>query len=273
MRPNTVRKIVFPVAGVGKRMRPLTLHTPKALVPLRGRPLLDYALDEAYRSGMREAILVLGPKQKNHFARYLRAAKKRYPMLAFHLRFQREPLGDGHAVLQAADRIEAEPFAVRFCDDVIVSETPVLQSLLSFHYAYHAPVILLERVPKKEVSRYGVVGIERVQRRSAELPSGGFYRLTEIVEKPSPRRAPSNFVIIGGYIFTPEIFQNLKKIADALPQPGYGELRLAVALQIEFLKKGKVYGWEFIGTRLDCGTIESLRKGEHILAKLDSQAS
>jgi len=263
-----ITKLILPVAGIGKRMRPLTLRIPKALVPLNGKPLLDYILEEALESGIRDVVLVMSPRHTDHFARYLKSRKKEFGNLKFYFRFQERPVGNGHAILQAADVIGKDAFAVRFCDDVIVAKTPVLASLIRLYETYRAPVLLLERVPKNKVSRYGVVGIKKVSKRSGKLPSGNIYRVTEIVEKPKARLAPSNLIIIGGYVLTPSILRNLKKISDSLPVAGFDALPLAVALQVEFIIGGRVYGWEFQGKRLDCGTVESLDRAEEFLRKV-----
>ncbi|RJP44176.1 hypothetical protein C4587_02205 [Candidatus Parcubacteria bacterium] len=264
--PKKVTTLVLPVGGMGKRMLPLTLRTPKALVRLCGKPLLDYILEEAALSGIRDVVLVINPQHAKHFARYARSRRKAFPRLRFHTRFQSEPLGNGHAILQAADILLGKPFAVRFCDDLVPDTAPVLHSLIRLYEAYRAPVLLLGRVRRSDIQRYGIVGVRR-ERKKSGLPEGNVYRLTEIIEKPHPKRAPSNLFIIGGYILTPEILRNLKKISDSLPHPGNDALPLAVALQVEFIVGGRVYGWEFAGKRLDCGTIEGLRSAEKALCR------
>ena len=260
-----VRKLVLPVAGLGKRLRPLTLRKPKALVPLNGGPLLEYVLKEAVESGIREVVLVISPQHLDSFKKYIKERGAGFKNLKFHIRFQDRPVGNGHAVVQAASIVGKEPFAVRFCDDLIVDKPPVLSSLIKFYEAYRASVLLLERVPKKRVSRYGVVGIKRVAKKSSGLPHGNLFQITEIIEKPKLSLAPSNLTIVGGYVLTPTIMRNLIKIVNSLPVAGIDALPVALALQVELIIGGRVFGWEFTGKRLDCGTLDSLREAEEFL--------
>lgn len=260
-----VKTLVLPVAGLGKRLRPLTLRTPKNLLPVGGRPLIEYALEEAAETGIRDVAAVVSPRHRAQYARYFTSVGKRFPHLRLHLRLQEEPIGNGHAILQAADVVKSAPFAVRFCDDLIVAREPVLRSLIKFYEAYRAPIVLLERVPRRSVSRYGVVGVTRAGKRPT-LPAGPLYRLRSIVEKPAAAKAPSNLIIVGGYVLTSAILRNLGKVADSLPAAGADALPLAIGIQVEFIVGGKVYGWEFSGKRLDCGTLEAIRKTEEFLA-------
>src|SRR3989344_7672128 len=125
-----IRKLILPVAGLGKRLQPLTFSLPKNLVSLRGRPLVEYAIDEAAAAGLAQIILVASPEHKTQYEKYLLQAQKRYPALILHLQLQPEAWGDGHAVLMAQDLIAGEPFAVRFCDDVIVDRQPTLPQVI-----------------------------------------------------------------------------------------------------------------------------------------------
>ncbi|MEK9173494.1 MAG: sugar phosphate nucleotidyltransferase [Patescibacteria group bacterium] len=260
-----VRKLILPVAGAGKRLRPLTLRKPKALVPLNGGPLLEYVLYEAQASGIREVVLVISPQHLDQFRKYIREHNKKFPGMKFHIRFQDRPVGNGHAVVQAADIIGNEPFAVRFCDDLIVSDPPVLVSLINIYNTYKSSVLLLERVPKQRVSRYGVVGVRKVAKTRPGLPKGNIFRVFDIIEKPKLSVAPSNLTIVGGYVLGPTIMRNLIKIVNSLPVAGTDALPIALALQVELIVKGKVYGWEFTGRRLDCGTLDSLKEAGRFL--------
>lgn len=262
-----VTKLVLPVAGLGKRLRPLTRNRPKALVPLNGGPLLDYVLHEAQESGIREVILIVSPQHIPHFRKYLVKNRHRFKNLRFHVRVQEKPLGNGHAVIQASDVIGKDPFAVRFCDDLLLCKPPALHHLLSFYERYRAPILLLERVPRKLVSRYGVVDIRATHRKMHGSARGRVYEIRDIVEKPKPAAAPSNLTIVGGYVLTPNILRNLKKIAASLPAAANDALPIAVSFQVELITGGKLYGWEFFGTRLDCGTLEGFKKAEAFLAK------
>ena len=262
-----ITTLVLPVAGMGKRLLPLTKTTPKNLVRVAGRPLLEYVLHEAVQSGIREVVLIVNPAHRSAFERYLLLNKKRFPGLRFHVREQKTPGGNGHAIVQAYELLKGKAFAVRFCDDVIIDKRPVIRSMVEIYNKYHAAILLLERVPKNLVSRFGVVGIKRVDKRNPKDVEGPIYQVTKIVEKPKAKDAPSSLTIVGGYILTPEILRNLKSVSDTLPIIADDALPLAVALQIELILHGRVFGWEFTGRRLDCGTLEKLKKAEAFLEK------
>lgn len=265
-----ITKLVLPVAGRGKRLLPITRHIPKNLIKVNGRPLLEYVLEEAAQSGIKEVILIVSPVARRKFEEYIRVSGRKFPSLRFHIREQATPGGNGHAIVQAYDLLSREPFAVRFCDDVIIGKPPVLESLIGIFESRRSPVLLLERVPKRLVSRFGVVGVKAAKGKaqSAKNKTGGkVYQITKIIEKPPAKEAPSNLTIVGGYILTPSVLRNLKTVADTLPVVADDALPLAVALQIELIIGGKIYGWEFPGQRLDCGTLEKLKKTEQILKK------
>lgn len=265
-----ITKLVLPVAGRGKRLQPLTNHAPKNLIKVGGRPLIEYVLKEAVLSGIREIILVVNPDHLSAFKRYLAERARVFTGLKFHIRFQETPGGNGHAIVKAYDLLRNEPFAVRFCDDVLVDKKPVLESLINIFENFHSPVLLLERVPKSLVSRFGVVGVKRVKSEKLKLKSGidgKLYRIMKIVEKPKAKEAPSNLTVVGGYILTSSTLKNLKSVADTLPVVADDALPVAVAFQIELLLGKAVYGWEFRGQRLDCGTLEKLRKVESFISK------
>ena len=155
---------------------------------------------------------------------------------------------------------------MRFCDDVIIGEPPILQSLIDLYKKKKGSVVLLERVPMKMVSRFGVVGYKK---------SGqGLFEINKIVEKPPVKEAPSNLTIVGAYVLMPEVMRNLKMVVDTLPLVADDALPLAVALQIELILKGKIFGWELEpGRRLDCGTLEKLHEAEAILKAPKAQKS
>ncbi len=258
-----VIKLVLPVAGMGKRLRPLTLTTPKNLIPVHGKPLIEYVLEEARESGIKEVVLVVNPTQRKHFERYVQKMRRaKFRGIKFSIYEQQILGGDGHALLQAYSILIGEPFAVRFCDDIVVSNPPALQSLLTIFYAVKAPVVLLERVSDELVSRFGVVKVKRVK-SSLSMPR--LYEILDIVEKPARTEAPSNLTIVGGYVITPKVLRNLKRVAGTLPLIAEDALRIATALEIELIAGGRIYGWEFSGTRLDCGTLEKLKKAEEFL--------
>ncbi len=264
-----VTTLVLPIAGLGKRLMPLTKRTPKNLVCVNGKPLIEYVLEEAVAAGIKKVVLIVNPKHLADFNRYVKSAKHRFSSLAFTVRIQPTPGGNGHAIAQAHDIIKNEPFAVRFCDDILFTEDETPGALMSLINAFSRmkgsmkSMVLLERVPKEMVSRFGVVGIERSSKASVD--GGKVYRVTKIVEKPAVKDAPSNLTIVGGYVFTPDVVRNLKMVSDTLPVVADDALPVAVAIQMQIAMKGNVYGWEFPGMRLDCGTLEKLQQSEEFL--------
>ncbi len=263
-----IDQLVLPIAGLGKRLLPLTAKTPKNLVTVNGKPLLEYVLEEAVASDIKEVILIVNPRNRKDFAAYLAKNRRRFPSLRFHIRVQETPGGNGHAIAQASDLLGRKPFAVRFCDDVMLGNPPVLRSLIDLFGRLHrdASIVLLERVPMKDVSRFGVIGYRR-RNRQPRFRGGAVFEVDHIVEKPPRKAAPSNLTVVGGYVLMPEIARNLKLVADTLPAVADDALPLAVALQMELIMKGKIYGWEFTGRRLDCGTLEKLQKAERVLRR------
>lgn len=262
---HKITKLVLPVAGLGKRLLPLTSRMPKNLIKVCGKPLLEYVLEEAVGSGIREVVLIVNPRHRRQFKKYVSGAGKRLPF-KFHIREQATPGGNGHAIVQAYDLLRNAPFVVRFCDDIIAGHMPMTPSLIKLFKFYGAPIVLLERVPKKLVSRFGVVEAAKKMLRAPRGLGGKIYRITKIVEKPKPKDAPSNLTIVGGYVLTPRIIGNLKSVAETLPVIANDALPLAVALEMGLIMGDKVYGWEFRGRRYDCGTLDSLKKAEQILA-------
>lgn len=263
---HKITKLVLPVAGLGKRLLPLTKHTPKNLIKVCGKPLLEYVLEEARDAGIKEVALIISPFHRKQFTEYVRRRGGVFPF-KFHIREQSTPGGNGHAIVQAYDLLKGGPFVVRFCDDVVLASQPVTASLVQLFERKKAPVVLLERVPWAKVSRFGVVATKGAGSAPARV-GGKIYRIVRIVEKPQKKYAPSNLTIVGGYVLTPRVIGDLKSIAETLPIIANDALPLAVALQMSLIMGGRVYGWEFKGKRLDCGTLESLKKTEEALKRL-----
>jgi len=261
-----VKKLILPVAGLGKRLRPLTLRKPKALVRINGGPLLEYMLKDAATSGIEEVVIVASPQHKTHFASYIQKHGKDFPGIRkIHLRIQKKPMGDGHAVLQALDIFGNEPVAVRFSDDLIINGGPTIGSLMAFYEKYAAPVMLLERVPKKLVFRYGVVEIQETIAHGKDVPKGKLHALKSFVEKPAVKDAPSNLTFVGAYILTPVLLNKLKKHGASLASEENDALRIADVFRSSLARGEKIFGWEFTGQRLDCGTLEGFYEAEKIL--------
>ncbi len=262
MRPS-VRKAVFPAAGLGTRFLPATKAQPKEMLPLVDKPLIQYGVEEALQSGVPNIIIVTGRGKsaiEDHFdvsfeLEHMLESRKKLGVLATvrniseminvaYVR-QKEALGLGHAVLRARELVGEEPFAVVLSDDVIDAETPCLRQLLNVHEAYGASVLALMEAPQAQLSFYGVVEAEDVP---GDRWNGRLFRVRSLVEKPKPSDAPSNLAIIGRYVLSPGIFD---AIAETEPGKG-GEIQLTDALK-RLLAAEPVYGYRFEGRRYDAG--------------------
>jgi UTP--glucose-1-phosphate uridylyltransferase len=255
-----IRKIVLPVAGLGKRLRPLTLKTPKGLVPVGGVPLLDYIFRETRGTATREVLLIVSPEHRPRFERYVGGARKRFRRLNFEITEQKQALGTGHAVLCAKKFVGREPFFMRFCDDLLFDKKPILVSMADFFTMFKKPIITLEKVPKRLVCRYGVVGVEK---KSGKAP---VYRLNDLVEKPVIEDAPSNLTIVGSYVLNYDIIKELI-ILDKKARREIDAVPLTDAFIRQIKSGADIYGWEFKGERLDCGTLAGLEEAENFIAK------
>ncbi|MDO8500086.1 MAG: UTP--glucose-1-phosphate uridylyltransferase GalU [bacterium] len=255
-----IRKVIIPVAGLGTRFLPATKAQPKEMLTIVDKPVIQYLVEEAVDSGIKEIIFVTGKGKRaieDHFDNagelesYLEERGKKelakkiraISSLAYCVFIrQKEPKGAGDALLQARHLVGNEPVAVLFGDDVVYSKTtPALKQLIDVFEKYKKPVLALERVPWNVVSRYGVVDGKRVAPRT--------WLINKIVEKPNVDKAPSNLTIVGKYILTPEVFDELARVR---PQKD-SELYLTDGLERFIKKGGQVYGHEFTGTRYDCG--------------------
>ena len=253
-----ITKAVFPVAGLGTRFLPATKASPKEMLPLVDKPLIQYVVEEAIASGIEEIIIITGRGKRaieDHFdisfeledilrqkgkRKLLAEVQKISNMLDICYVRQKEPSGLGHAILCAKNLVKGEPFAVLLGDDVIDAKVPVLRQMLEVYHTYNAPVIAIQEVDRSQVSNYGII--------KATLVEEGIYRITDMVEKPSVDDAPSNLAIIGRYILTPDIIELLKKT-----RPGSGkEIQLTDALR-DLAKTRPVYAYKFQGKRYDAG--------------------
>ena len=253
-----ITKAVFPVAGLGTRFLPVTKASPNEMLPLVDKPLIQYVVEEAIASGIEEIIIITGRGKRaieDHFdisfeledvlrrkgkRKLLAEVQKISNMLDICYVRQKEPSGLGHAILCAKNLVKGEPFAVLLGDDVIDAKVPVLRQMLEVYYTYNAPVIAIQEVDRSQVSNYGIIKATRVEE--------GVYRVTDMVEKPSVDKAPSNLAIIGRYILTPDIIELLKKT-----RPGSGkEIQLTDALR-DLAKTRPVYAYKFRGKRYDAG--------------------
>lgn len=256
----TIRKAVFPVAGLGTRFLPATKASPKEMLPVVDKPLIQYAVEEAIAAGITELIFVTGRGKRaieDHFDQAVELemalARSGRTKLLSELRSilpkgvnclyvrQAEPLGLGHAVLCAQPAVGDEPFAVLLADDLMDAKTPVLVQMANIYGKEGASVVAVEKVPRSELSRYGVVALP-ARSRSPHVIQG-------IVEKPPAHKAPSRLGVAGRYILTPRIFDELRKSSAGTG----GEIQLTDAIA-RLLMSETVLAYEFSGRRYDCGS-------------------
>src|SRR4029079_6065612 len=248
----SVRKAVFPAAGLGTRFLPATKAQPKEMLPLVDKPIIQYGVEEAVASGADNIILVTGRGKnaiEDHFdvsvelETFLEARGKREQldevrkisnMINFAYVRQGEPLGLGHAVLVTRELVGDEPFAVILADDVIDADPPAMKQLVDVFERVKGPVLAVERAPIADVSSYGVIA----PNLSANL-GDGIYEVKDLVEKPPRSEAPSDLAIIGRYILTPDIFPAL----EATKSDRTGEIQLTNGLR-ELLKSRPIYACE-----------------------------
>lgn len=253
-----VKKAVFPVAGLGTRFLPATKASPKEMLPLIDKPLVQYVVEEAVASGIEQILFVTGRGKRSiedHFDISVELEAHLYDkgkdmelsrvreiaemVDIFYVR-QRQAMGLGHAILCAKDFIGNEPFAVLLGDDIIDSERPCLRQLLDIFDSHHGSVLALEQVPMENISSYGCVQATQLSER--------VFDVVDMVEKPKREEAPSDMAIIGRYVLTPRIFDVLEQ-----QEPGKGgEIQLTDAI-LTLSKTEKVYGCLFEGLRHDCG--------------------
>jgi UTP--glucose-1-phosphate uridylyltransferase len=258
---RTIRKAVFPAAGLGTRFLPATKVQPKEMLVLVDKPVIQYGVEEAVQSGIENIILVTSRGKnamEDHFdiafeleawleqrgkTEQLEEIRKLTQLVNVAYVRQGEPLGLGHAVLITRSLIGDEPFAVVLSDDVIDASPPGLRQMIDVYERVRGPVIAVESVPQEDVSSYGIVAIDE----SRDLGKG-VYRITDLVEKPRHEDAPSNLAIIGRYILTPDIFPMLKETASDRT----GEIQLTNGMR-RLLRERPLYACEIAGVRHDTG--------------------
>lgn len=256
---NKITKAILPVAGFGTRFLPATKAQPKEMLPVIDKPVIQYLVEEAVASGIEEIIFVTGRGKRaieDHFdvsyeLEDTLVEKNRHDLLEivqkisglarFSYVRQPKPMGDGHAILCARHLVGAdESVAVLFGDDLVDGKIPALKQLIDVYEKYHDPVIALSKVPMEDVHRFGVVDTIALSERTHEIK--------RFIEKPKTEEAPSNLIVVGKYIITPEVFQKLEESRN-----DEGEIRLANAFVKMIAENKALYGYEFEGDRHDCG--------------------
>lgn len=256
-----IRKAIFPVAGLGTRFLPATKASPKEMLPIVDKPLIQYAVEEAIAAGINEMIFVTSSSKRaieDHFdsnfeleTRLIQSGKKDFLAIVqqvlpkgINCAYIRQPdmLGLGHAVLCAKPLINNEPFAVLLADDLIDNDkNPCLKQMVEIFNETNSSVIAVQEIPSEETQRYGVIGLSEQTDRLSKINC--------IIEKPGSTEAPSNLGVVGRYILTPKILNCLEKTSA---DKG-GEIQLTDAIE-KLLSSESVYSWQFHGTRYDCGS-------------------
>jgi len=259
-----VKKCLFPAAGYGTRFLPATKATPKEMLPVLTKPLIQYGVEEALEANIKTMAIITGRGKRaieDHFdisyelEHQIKGTSKE-PLLTeirtlisqctFSYTRQVEMKGLGHAILTGETLIGEEPFAVILADDLCTHEGDnVLKQMIEVYEKYQCSIVAIEEIPKEETHKYGVIAGHLVDN------TDDTYRVTDMVEKPSSEDAPSNMAIIGRYILTPDIFDILK---ETKPGKG-GEIQITDAL-LEQAKQGKVIAYRFKGKRFDCGSVD-----------------
>ncbi len=258
MKP--VRKAVFPVGGMGTRFLPATMAIPKEMLPVVDKPLIQYAVEEAYAAGIREMIFVTGRHKRaieDHFDTAFELesaleASQKHDLLAMvhaikpddmtcvYVR-QPRPLGLGHAVLCAEPLVGDEPFAVLLADDLMLGQPPVMAQMVDAYAKVGSSILAVQDVPSHETKRYGIVDTQGV--------SGDLVVIKGLVEKPAPEVAPSTLAVAGRYVLNPSVFAHIRQQSAGAG----GELQLTDGIA-GLMRDESVYAYRYNGARYDCGT-------------------
>jgi len=256
----SVKKAVFPVAGLGTRFLPVTKAMPKEMLPVVDKPLIQYAVEEALSAGIEEIIFVTGRKKEaleDHFDRsceleHTLMARNKDSLLReldslvpesgtiIYTR-QSEPLGLGHAIWCSRHAVGDEPFAILLADDLVKTDQPVLGQMLAKFEEVQSSIVAIEEIDPAQTDKYGILDVENT--------GNDLLRIKGMVEKPSPDEAPSNLAIIGRYILTPEIYTQLSR----KERGAGGEIQITDAMA-RLLQEQPIYGYRFKGQRFDCGS-------------------
>jgi UTP--glucose-1-phosphate uridylyltransferase len=268
----SITKAIFPVAGLGTRFLPATKAQPKEMLPVVDKPLIQYAVEEAYNAGIREMIFVTGRHKRpieDHFDMAFElehelelAGKHELLSLVQSIKpddmecvFVRQPksLGLGHAVLCGERLVRGEPFAVLLADDLMVGETPILKQMVDQFSQHQVSILAVQEVPAAHTKRYGIVAGTPINERLLDV--------SRIIEKPAPEVAPSRLGVAGRYILTPAVFDQIK----AQPRGVGNEIQLTDGIA-GLLRTEKVYAYQYEGKRYDCGSKEGFLEANVELA-------
>ena len=258
-----IKKCLFPAAGYGTRFLPVTKATPKEMLPILTKPLIQYGVEEASDAGMDIMAIITGRGKRalvEHFdisyelehqikgtskEALLKTTREVMDKCIFTFTRQTEMLGLGHAILKGEPLIGNEPFGVILADDLCSNDEGenVMAQMVKIYERYKCCVVAIQEVPKEETYKYGVIDGKEIE--------DGVFMISDMVEKPDPAEAPSNLAIIGRYILIPDIFRTIEET-----KPGKnGELQITDAL-MNHAKKGMVLAYKFKGTRFDCGSVD-----------------
>ena len=270
-----IKQAIIPLAGLGTRLLPLSSVLPKELLPINGKPGLEYILDECIQSGINEVIFIISKKKqsiKEYFykdAFYKNLIKKKskdirlkyeYSKIKKYKKmikfvYQNSPLGTGDAVLKCKKHIKSKYFLMLMPDDLIVKSN-CSTSLIRLHKKYKSSIIASKKVSKKSISRWGIFDINKINKRD--------FIIKDVIEKPTIRTAPSNYAVIGRYILPKKIFKVLEK-----QKPGKnGEIHITDSIRTLILKKNKFIGHIFTGKYLDCGSMQGYINSTLEISKL-----
>jgi len=270
-----IKQAIIPLAGLGTRLLPLTSVLPKELLPINGKPGLEYILEEGIDAGIKEFIFIISNKKKEikkyffNDSLYKKIIKKKNSDKRLKLEFskikkykkiikfvyQNEPRGTGDAVLKCKKYIKSKYFLMLLPDDLIIKNN-CSRSMIKLHIKYKSSVIASKKVKKKDVSRWGIFDLKKLNKSS--------FLIKDVIEKPSIKNAPSNYAIIGRYILPKEIFKILQN-----QKPGQnGEIHITDAIKTLIDKKEKFIGHVFSGKYLDCGTMKGYINSSIEISKL-----
>jgi len=270
-----INKCLFPAAGYGTRFLPATKAVPKEMLPILTKPLLQYGVEEALSAGITNMAIVTGRGKRaieDHFdnayelesqlsgtskAHYLKEIKEVIKQSTFTYVRQKQMLGLGHAILTGEPLIGDEPFAVVLADDLCdCDDNGVISQMIEIYNQYQCSVVTIYEVPLNQINKYGIITGKPIEN------SNNTYLVTDMIEKPEEKNAPSTMAIIGRYILTPDIFNILKNIK---PDKN-GEIQITDALLVQ-AKQGKVIAYKFKGRRFDCGGITGYLEATNFFAK------